>query len=177
MARLLQSIKLTITCLDNMPIRRPGPPDRLEQNIPYVKGKFPKLNQEVATRSGEVVACRRQLPVYGLSHHECLGIPGNLPGIVIRAPPIAEQEKNKIRAAGSGHTALHINTPEVETPQVLCPPSAAGLVWLIQLSETGEALHLEVPPRPKGENGMELEIFKCQYCLEPQTIETDYDWK
>jgi hypothetical protein len=210
MARLLQSIKFTITCLYKMPIRRPAPLDRLKQKPPideffyqhfdilYIKDKFPKLDLEVATRLGKIISRRRQLLFYRRSHREGLRIAKIEPEIVMPAPPTAEQAAreaiaggtNQSRAAGSGHTlhtgamtlrttatTVRINTPQVETPQALYPPSVTGSVSSMASSYTGGSLRVEVPPRPKGDNGRELETFECPYCFVLQTIKTDHAWK
>jgi hypothetical protein len=210
MARLLQSIKLTITCLYKMPIRRPAPLDRFKQkpaidesfyqnfDILYVKDKFPKLDPEVATRLGKIISRRRQLLFYRRPHREGLRIANMEPEIVMLAPPIAEQaaceaiagEINQSRAAGSGHTlpteamtlrttatTLRINTPQVGNPQALYPPSVTGSVSSMASSYTGGSLSVEVPPRPKGDSGRELDTFECPYCFVLQTVKTDHAWK
>lgn len=101
MAQLLQSIGFTINCLSKMPTQRPDSFDQPKQpptvvsiyeqsDIRDVKKRLPKLGPEVATRSGEDIPCRPQLPVYGLPHRELPQIPENLPGTVAPAPPIVE---------------------------------------------------------------------------------------
>lgn len=42
---------------------------------------------------------------------------------------------------------------------------------------TGKELKIEVPSRPKGEDGYELEDFECPYCLLYKTIRTERQWK
>ncbi|KAI9772127.1 MAG: hypothetical protein M1840_001416 [Geoglossum simile] len=37
--------------------------------------------------------------------------------------------------------------------------------------------YVEVPPRPKGDDGIELDRFKCPYCLVTKVITSDRKWK
>lgn len=165
-------------------------------DIPDVKDEFP--NPEAATSSGGEIPHRHQLPVYGLSHRERLQIPEDPLGTVTPAPIIAEQAAREVAsgkinespAAGSEHTiragamalrrtatTQHIKALEVETPQALYSPSAAGSASPMESSCASSSLCVEVPPRPKRDNGEELETFECPYCLEPQRIKTDHAWK
>ena len=205
MAQLRQSIGFTINCLSKMPTQRPDSLDQPKQpptdvstyeqsDIQDVKKRLPNLDPEVATRSGEDISCRPQLPIYGLSHRELPQIPENLPGTVAPAPPIVEQaareatasEINESRAADSGHagamtlrtpaTTRRANTSGVET-LALCLPSPPGFASPLESSCASSSLCVEVPPRPKRDNGKELETFECPYCLEPQRIKTDHAWK
>ena len=102
-AKLLQSIKFTITCLYRMPIRRPAPLERLNDrreesdkshylqfDIRYVKDKFPMLDSEVATRLGKMISRRRQLLSYRSSHHKRLQ-GKSAPETATPALPIADQ--------------------------------------------------------------------------------------
>ena len=175
-----------------MPIRRPAPLDRLKQKLPvgesvhqhfdilYVKDKFPMLDPDVATRLGKIISRRRQLLFYRRSHREALQPAQRAPETVTLAPSKVEQvarEETGAMTLRTTATTLRINTPEVETLQALCPPSVSGSVSSMASSYTGGSLLVEVPPRPKGENGRELKIFECPYCFVLQTIETDHAWK
>jgi hypothetical protein len=84
--QILSSIRITITSLYKMPIRRPAPVDRLRQNDEYsdekalyghfdalyVRDLFPKIEPLLATKLGRQITRRRQLLHYRLSRNEDL---------------------------------------------------------------------------------------------------------
>jgi hypothetical protein len=80
--QLLDSIKLSVTCLYKLPLRRPAPMDRLgdrstedisnylEFDVAHVRNKFPdgRLDTKVSTRLGKMITRRRQLLQYREKH-------------------------------------------------------------------------------------------------------------
>ncbi|KAE9568470.1 hypothetical protein CGMCC3_g15403 [Colletotrichum fructicola] len=84
--KLLQSIRLAISILYKLPLRRPAPMDRLRYgtigegswsegpDVAYVKDKFPnsRLPENVMIRLGKAITKRRQLLSYRRSHREKL---------------------------------------------------------------------------------------------------------
>ncbi|KAF8246379.1 hypothetical protein K440DRAFT_366824 [Wilcoxina mikolae CBS 423.85] len=74
-------------------------------------------------------------------------------------------------------TTLRINIPEGEIPATFYAPSVAESKTSMVSSYTGQNLRVEVPPRPKGKDGKELDRFECPYCLVIQCIKSDHAWK
>jgi hypothetical protein len=212
MPRLLESIKFTVNCLYKIPIRRPAPIDRAKRNesldtscyqpfdILYVKDKFPRLNESVATRLGKMISRRRELLFYRLSHDQGLETAMMEPkqlqiaALVVNqlqanndnqpeAPRQAVDEVARSQGATSRYTlhtkatTLRIDTPQVETPIGLEAPSVAESKSSMASSFASGNLQVEVPPRPRGNNGKSLDCFKCPYCLIIQSIKTDHTWK
>lgn len=85
--QLLYSLKLTITSLYKMPIRRPAPAERLDRlakassdetslyerfDFMYVQDAFSKANQKLVRRLGRMVTRRRLLLKYRQTHNERL---------------------------------------------------------------------------------------------------------
>ena len=84
--QILSSIRITITSLYKMPVRRPAPVDRLRQNDEYVDEKalythfdvlyvqdlFKEIEPVLATKLGRQITRRRQLLHYRSSHNEDL---------------------------------------------------------------------------------------------------------
>lgn len=62
-------------------------------------------------------------------------------------------------------------------PTALYAPSVAESKSSMASSYSGKDLRVEVPPRPKGEDGNELEWFECPYCLITKNITTEHRWK
>lgn len=81
--KLLESIRLAVTCLYILPLRRPAPLDRItdksseevssfgEFDLGYVRDKFPdpRLEDSVKKRLGTMITKRRQLLLYRRRHN------------------------------------------------------------------------------------------------------------
>lgn len=59
----------------------------------------------------------------------------------------------------------------------LYAPSLAETISTVASSYAGEDLRVDVPSRPRGDGGRELEQFECPYCLITQYISNDRRWK
>ncbi|KAF8535327.1 hypothetical protein BDD12DRAFT_797171 [Trichophaea hybrida] len=180
MPQLVKSIKFTITCLYKMPIRQPAPLDRLEEkpsvkasfyqhfNVLYVKDKFPKLDPKVATRLGKMISRRRELHFYRISHAGSLQTAKVEPKSGMAAPlnvePLPPAKSDSGPEATRGVAVSEISRI-AESKTSMASSYACG------------NLRVELPPRPKGKDGKELDRFECPYCLVIQCIKTDHSWK
>lgn len=84
MPSLLKSIEFIVICLYKIPIQRPAPLNKLNQqasieasyyqpfDILYVRDKFPHLDSDVAARLGKMITRRRQLLLYRQFHKQRL---------------------------------------------------------------------------------------------------------
>ncbi|KAF7136983.1 hypothetical protein CNMCM5793_006734 [Aspergillus hiratsukae] len=84
--QLVESIRLGVTCLYKLPLRKPAPVDRLNDrsteelscyqhfDILYVRDKFPdtRLSDDVKVRLGKMITRRRQLLLYRKRHRDNL---------------------------------------------------------------------------------------------------------
>lgn len=86
-SQLLYSLKLTITSLYKMPIRRPAPAERLDRlakassnetslyehfDVMYVRDVFNRADQKLILHLGQMITRRRQLLQYRQAHNERL---------------------------------------------------------------------------------------------------------
>lgn len=169
------SIKFTITCLFNLLIRHPAPLDRLRQktfsnpspfqhfDILYIRDKFPKLNADVSSRLGKMVTLRRQLLHLRDTHSRNLELDESQAGssVIASLKPKATILENFGRP-----TEENLNAPSITESK----PSNAS-------SYTERELTIGIPPRPRGENGDELDYFVCPYCRVVKRIKTIYQWE
>ena len=169
-------------------------------DIAYVKDKFTHLDATLAMRLGKMINRRRQLLFYRSSHDKSLQKEREEQVVVILNPntvePLAPVQSSDVdlataRKIMANHiapsqtastkytkaTTLHINTllPENETD--LYVPSVAESVSSIGSSYTDEELRVELPSRPRGEDGRPLGHFKCPYCMLAQSVPTHRNWK
>ncbi|OKL55591.1 hypothetical protein UA08_09131 [Talaromyces atroroseus] len=86
LSQLVGSIRLGVTCLYKLPLRKPAPVDRLNDrsteevscyqnfDITYVRDKFPdpRLGDDVTIRLGKMITRRRQLLLYRARHRSNL---------------------------------------------------------------------------------------------------------
>ena len=168
-------------------------------DVLYVKDKFPQLDPDVATRLGKLITRRRQILYYRESHDKSLDTGCVKPKIARPTPPAAKKLSldtntgGSEEVAGSGVARSHAasskftlrskattlrleNTPMEEEPDGLYAPSIAESKSSIASSYTGSSLHVEVPPRPKAEDGKELDHFECPYCLVTKMIRSKRAW-
>jgi len=168
-------------------------------DVLYIKDKFRKLDSKVATQLGKMISHRRQLLFYRLSHAGSLETTKVEPKFVMAAPlaaqssstakndsgpeAVAISEMPRSQAASHQHTVhtetttLRLNAPQVEARAALYAPSVAESKSSMASSYAGKNLRVEVPPRPKGKDGNELDSFECLYCMVIQYIQTDHAWK
>lgn len=207
MQRTLELIKVIMTSLYKLPIRRPAPLDRLRNetlieasyqhfDVLYVKDKFPLLDPKVATRLGKMISRRRQLLLYREAHNEHLDAAKVEPKITLpaqlvqdsggleagsdmtsRREPTQSQSGSTRFELHSKATTLRINTANPESTAFLHAPSIAESEPSVASSYAGRDLRVQVPQRPKGVSGETLDCFECPYCLTTQEIRSDYAWK
>ncbi|KAF2464630.1 uncharacterized protein BDR25DRAFT_296597, partial [Lindgomyces ingoldianus] len=178
--RLLESIKFTIASLYRIPIRKPAPLDRLKHktsldsssyqhfDVLYVVDKFKDLNPDLATRLGKAITRRRQVLRYREDHKSSLD--------TSRVASSRFTLRSKATTLIPGDTSLIVSDTVLDST-ALYPPSVAESKSSMASSFAGNDLAVEVPPRPKGEDGYELDLFECPYCLITKNITTDRQWK
>ncbi|KAN0073177.1 hypothetical protein V8E54_008397 [Elaphomyces granulatus] len=114
--QLLESIRLAVTYLYKLPLRRPAPLDRLGDrsteevsyyqyfDILYVRDKFPDLDDQVQVRLGKMITRRRQLLLYRERHKDNLrtDVASNFQLVAPseeRKKPAKETNKSDVRLA------------------------------------------------------------------------------
>lgn len=180
LAQLYHSINFTITCLYKLPIRYPIPLDRLRQkdyidtslyqhlDVMYVRAKYPKLDAVVSSHLGKMMTRRRQLLRLRESHGQRLGSD--------------EPQPKATTSLTSVHETLKTETTELKFAQTpsekqLYGPSLLESDQSVASSCDEGKIDIEVPPRPKGENGDELDYFECPYCKVARSIKTQNQWR
>jgi hypothetical protein len=119
--QLVESIRLAVTCLYKLPLRKPAPIDRLSDksteevsyfqqfDILYVRDKFRdrllgqrahRLDDQVKVRLGKMITRRRQLLLYRERHRDNL-----LPDVVT-----PQEKRRKEPETGTKHEAAIANT-------------------------------------------------------------------
>lgn len=170
-------------------------------DILYVRDKFPRLQLDIATRLGKMITRRRQLLFNRLSHDHKLKTTEVEPKVALGVPsatkPLspeyissglkANDEASvggiaRSQAPGTQYTIDTYATTVRKDPfkfknTDLYAPSSAESKSSMASSYANENMRVEVPPRPKGKNGKELNCFECQYCLVTQFIKTERTWK
>ena len=159
-------------------------------DILYVKDKFPHLDSDVAARLGKMITRRRQLLFYRHFHEQRLKpteAERDLAPVSHSATKEFSPEDNNSRTEAMGvasasqiarsqvpsteyppdtlATTVRNNALPFENKAILYAPSTAESKSSMASSYADENIRVEVPPRPKGENGKELDCFKCDYCL------------
>lgn len=181
LSRLVQfcnSIDFIITCLFKLPLRHPAPLDRLWQkgfsdtspyqhfDILYIRDKFPKLDADVSSSLGKMITRRRQLLHLRDTHSRNLEL----------SEPQAETSViGSQRTLRTKATMLEMFEPPTE--EYLYAPSLPESKLSAASTYTERELIIDIPPRPKGENGEELDYFVCPYCGVAKRINTIHQWK
>lgn len=163
----------------------------------YVRDKFPKSESNLAVRLGKMISRRRQLLRYRSSHHqaletESLEIVGNtskpanllehlnpqprLAQEAVANPSTHSQVPSSRRTLLTKATTLPGNMPTVEGQGALYAPSLLESKSSVASTYAGK-LKVEIPPRPRGLNGQELESFECPYCYVACHIRSKHSWK
>ncbi|KAF4482277.1 hypothetical protein CGGC5_v009486 [Colletotrichum fructicola Nara gc5] len=180
--KLLQSIRLAISILYKLPLRRPAPMDRLRYgtigegswsegpDVAYVKDKFPnsRLPENVMIRLGKAITKRRQLLSYRRSHREKLK---NAAGWADDASQPGSQAMTK---ATTLHSDQMIPLQEVYEPADSVADSAKTS---IAASQATQEISLEVPPRPLDKGGQSATTFQCNYCQLTVHFASDSSWR
>lgn len=205
MGRLFNSIQFTILGLSRLPIRKPAPLDRLKHRTSidtspyqhfdalYVRDKFPQMDVEGAMRLGKMITRRRQLLRYRQTHYENLDVRGAQPKSIFpaRTRPNARSTdfvhgdidivSERYETPSSHHTlrtkATTMRIDTVPTEEQLYAPSIPESKSSVASSYTGKELNVEVPPRPRADDGTELQDFECPYCMLLKSIKTKDQWK
>lgn len=169
-------------------------------DILYVQDKFRYVPVSVARRLGKTISRRRQLLRYRETHNSELRTGDiELPMAVLERPS-EEQPDNDVNAkarisqstnirksarsqAPSGRDTLHTKATTLRVAndpdnsfQVLYAPSIAVSKTSVASTSTGR-LRVQIPPRPLGNDGKELEEFECPYCFTLVRARTPHQWK
>ena len=171
-------------------------------DILYVRDKLPLANVNLAARLGKLITRRRQLLASRSAHDKALLTEDTEPDPI--AIPAVSQESSRnedveqvpqkmpaphssvapsvSQASGSGHTRL---TTATILRQDLTPDDTHANFGRPAISEYAPSmassyaskLRIEIPDRPRGSNGKELEYFKCPYCCVLTKSGTARHWK
>lgn len=168
-------------------------------DVLYVMDKFPHLDQHVATRLGKMISHRRQILAYRESHDHSLDTANVEPRTAPFSSAITyllDESGPGVHKEGSGNEIVRSQAPSTlfTTPSKattlrleeahseegldgLYAPSIVESELSMASSYAGKDLHVEYPPRPKGDDGRVLSRFKCPYCFLTKMIASDHDWK
>ena len=194
---LLQSIRFTISCLYRLPIRKAAPLDRLKDrallestlyqhfDALYVRDKFPLLDPDIAIRLGEKITQRRQILLYREIHSNNLHTSDVQPEMSLasteasKLPATRSQTQSKATTSQthSKATTLRPEHQDSTDPMALYTPSVPESKSSKASSVTGKELQVEMPLRPRDEDGKEKDSFVCPYCLTTQNISTINKWR
>jgi hypothetical protein len=174
-------------------------------DVLYMKDKFPGLDPDVATRLGKMITRRRQILSYREVHAKnlnmfrvqpaisapiasALGSPAMhthttpedvQPGSQVAMSQVASSQfslRSKATTVQPGEVPIVVAHDD-NNPMALYAPSVADSKSSMASSFAGKDLQVEVPPRPMGIGGKELDYFECPYCLITTSINTDHKWK
>ncbi|CAI6341288.1 unnamed protein product [Periconia digitata] len=166
----------------------------------YTRDKFPVLDEKIAARLGKMITRRRQILHYRETHKQRLDAPRVQQEIspipkVSPNPTLAKDftkfaaEDSASRFASSQATSSHFTKATTVRPgdlplfnpakqtEALFTPSIAESKSSMASSYAGKDLRVDVPPRPRDENGQELDFFECPYCLLTKNIGNGRKWK
>jgi hypothetical protein len=166
----------------------------------YVKDKFKQLDAALAARLGKMINKRRQLLFYRSSHDRGLRKEKDEQVTFVlnsdTVEPLSPAQRNDIDLAATRQmmakqtapsriastkytkaTTFRINALLPGKSPDLYAPSVAESVSSMRSSYTDEHLKVEIPSRPRGEDGKPLDRFKCPYCMLAQFINTHREWK
>ncbi|KAH0431316.1 hypothetical protein CcaCcLH18_07193 [Colletotrichum camelliae] len=178
MQELLQSIRLAISILYKLPLRRPAPMDRLRfgtmneapwfegPDVAHVKDKFPdsRLPENVQVRLGAITK-RRQLLSYRRSHHEKLK---NAHGW---------WDDASSQAMTKATTLCSDQMVPLKEVYELAPSVADSARTSTAASQSTREISIEVPPRPLDKDGQSATTFQCKYCQLTIHVMTDSSWR
>ncbi|KAF2821596.1 hypothetical protein CC86DRAFT_458774 [Ophiobolus disseminans] len=194
-------VDFIVCCLWKLPIRRPAPLDRMRESeladasyynhfdILHVRNKFPMLERVVAVRLGKAISRRRQLLRYRKNHHSALEDKRVTTGrLVVDSKSVAGRAKiglSPSEAASTRYTHdTKATTLKLETHNqlpitldTLYAPSTSTSTASEATVESGSEMPLTFPSRPRGDDGIALQMFVCPYCQTIQSIPTERKWK
>ncbi|KAL1631839.1 hypothetical protein SLS56_004201 [Neofusicoccum ribis] len=128
LGQLLESIRVTVTCLYKLPLRKPASIDRLGDettedvicfqpfDLLYIQDKFPRLDPEVAARFAKTITRRRQLLLYRKRHRDKLRTEATAP-----AARATDPEKHSNDPALQNKLHAHIFREQENRPAVNAP--------------------------------------------------------
>lgn len=169
----------------------------------YVQDKFKNLEENVAIRLGRLITRRRELIEYRELRAERLhaaaprtdrsvsseaqqqeqaatkkpvGSAIEATGIVPTtvAPTITGRSQHTLHSKA---TTRRVDTPIVNECLAVYPESIAQSMTSQASSFASKYLSVEVPPRPTGINGQELDTFVCPYCMISVYIKNRTSWR
>jgi hypothetical protein len=82
--------------------------------------------------------------------------------------------RSKATTAWPGESTIPVSQEHMD---MLFAPSVAGSKSTTASSYAGKDLHIDVPSRPRDDDGQKLEWFECPYCLLTKNISNDRKWK
>ena len=135
-------------------------------DILYIRDKFPRLDADVSLRLGKMITRRRQVLHLRDTHSKNLGL---------------DETQAETSVIGSHQTlktkATMLKVFEPPTGDNLYAPSIPESNLSYASTYTEKELIIDLPPRPKGENGNELDYFVCPYCRVAKRFKTTYQWE
>ena len=162
-------------------IRRPAPADRHARSSEidvqhfdafdqqYVRDKFPSADPGLATRLAKGITRRRQLLKYRELHNRKLNL-----------PKVDDSTEPKYRTRDEGQTSSQVSKSNVAESHF--QPSTKATTFLpnvsLAMEETQSVAEstssyqsttfhhqiIQIPAKPRGSDGHELEEFECPYC-------------
>lgn len=190
MSQLLESIKVTVSCLCNLPLEKQTPAAGLKDLPPYqafdkayVKDKFPGVSPQIVAQLGKAITRRRQQLLYRRTHAEKLHV-----GIHALSSPYAESNKTPAETPPPRHAELRpmqarSGNVRFETTATTFTPSPRptlpdeAVIPSVAVSEATREIRAEFPPRPWNEYGVHLGQFKCTLCHLIVSIHSAWSWR
>jgi hypothetical protein len=175
LAYFLQSIRHTVDCLYEIPIRQPASLDRISKEAPdtlyqhfdclHVKDKFPQAQGYLVDRLGNMNSCRRRLLAYRERHHKEIFPEDRKEDLI--APSEVPQPAKTTRS-GPSETG-HVGASQSQAPSSGHKKSSHATTFRSKLQQTPErefdvssetkssvastyigGTNLEIPPRPRA---------------------------
>ncbi|KAF1833831.1 hypothetical protein BDW02DRAFT_648127, partial [Decorospora gaudefroyi] len=176
--RLVESIKFTITCLYRLPIRRPAPLDRIKHKTSIDSAVYQHFDVLVQPK---IAAVSEAPPTSSI-------IEGGSKVTVEDRGSQATPSRLALSQAASSHFTLRSKATTVRPGELklltskdhmdtLFAPLVAESKSSMASSYAGKAIRIDVPSRPKNDDGQELEQFECPYCLLTKNVSDDRRWK
>jgi len=168
-------------------------------DVLYVSDKFPHLDCDVATRLGQMITRWRQLLFYRQTHKKSLHTARVEPAstsklleteAIIISGKVQSGSQVATSQTASSHFTSHSkattfqpglyplrSTQEKLDPMGLYTPSIAESKTSVASSFAENELRIQIPPRPTDDNGVELNLFECPYCLISKQLLSENKWK
>ena len=181
--QLFYSLKLTITSLYKIPIRRPTPDERLDRwakastkelslwdhdDFTRVRDAFDQADEKLLRRLGRFNTRRRLLIQYRQAQHERLKRDlGGSEEQISDSKSIQESDATKFKPPTHEFYSENTKTFEVK--------SLSDTLSSFARTQTGGGLPV-LPSPPEGPYGEDLEDFLCPYCCVVCHITSSHDW-